>query len=216
MTDGFEASHVDPSRVELVMLDPASTRQDAARVTGQATAHGCAAVCLPPTLFPLRDVPEDLRLVAVAGYPSGKHHPLVKGSEAHMSIVNGAHEVHAVVDAANVVAADVNALISEIVTLREAVPYPATLQVAVGGPDTDLALDDDRILAFCRAAATAGADMVAVPHGWTAAAAQGAVPVKATGVRTAADAARALGTGARRVAVASDALGDVLGETPQA
>ncbi|MDN6388004.1 MAG: 2-deoxyribose-5-phosphate aldolase, partial [Corynebacterium sp.] len=109
---------------------------------------------------------------------------------------NGAHEVHADVDAANVVAADVNALISEIVTLREAVPYPATLQVAVGGPDTDLALDDDRILAFCRAAATAGADMV--------------------GVRTAADAARALGTGARRVAVASDALGDVLGETPQA
>lgn len=194
------------------MLDPASTRQDAARVIEQATAHGCAAVCLPPTLFPLRDVPEDLRLVAVAGYPSGKHHPLVKASEAHMSIVNGAHEIHAVVDAANVVAADVNALISEIVTLREAVPYPATLQVAVGEPVSDPALDETMIAEFCRAASTAGADMVAVPEGWAAVAAQGAVPVKVTGVHTAADAARALHAGARRVAVASDALGAVLGE----
>ncbi|WP_420099345.1 2-deoxyribose-5-phosphate aldolase [Corynebacterium sp.] len=153
----------DRSPTELTLLDPACTRADAAAVIARAVEGGCAAVCLPPTLFPLRDVPEGLRLVSVAGYPSGKHHPLVKASEAHMAVVNGAHEVHAVLDAANVAAADLNAMISEIVTLREAVPYPAMLRVSPGegGPD----LDDDQLRAFCRAAVTAGADTVAARSG---------------------------------------------------
>lgn len=161
----------DNTGVELVMLDPACTGRDARDLIEEAVDGGFSAVCLPPTLFPVRDVPETVRLVAAAGYPSGKHHPLVKASEAHMAVVNGAQEVHAVLDASNVVAADGNAMISEIVTLREAVPYPAVLRVSPGeyGADVpDTAPDTaagDRVRAFCRAAVTAGADMVSAGSG---------------------------------------------------
>ncbi|MCJ7857729.1 2-deoxyribose-5-phosphate aldolase [Corynebacterium kalidii] len=146
------------ARVERVMLDPTCTREDADALVTHAVDHGDVAVCVPPTLFPLRHAPETLRLVTVAGYPSGKHHPLVKASEAHMAVVNGAHEVHVVLDPAYVAAGDVNAMISEIVTLREAVPSPAVLRVAPGEYGVDP--DDERLRAFCRAAVTAGADMV--------------------------------------------------------
>lgn len=144
--------------IEATLLAPTCTRADASALLERATALGCTSVCLPPTMFPLRDAPEGLRLVSVAGYPTGKHHPLIKASEAHMAVVNGAYEAHAVLDPANVVAADRNAMISEIVTLREAVPYPAQLRVAVG----ETPVDEEHLETFCRAAVTAGADVVLV------------------------------------------------------
>ncbi|MGN0097501.1 MAG: hypothetical protein ACI38U_15735 [Corynebacterium sp.] len=152
------ASPVRGPWLEATLLDPTCTRADATALLERAMALDCTSVCLPPTMFPLRDVPEGLRLVSVAGYPTGKHHPLVKASEAHMAVVNGAHEAHVVLDPANVVAGDSNAMISEIVTLREAVPYPARLRVAVG----QTPVDDAHLEAFCRAAVTAGADVVVV------------------------------------------------------
>ena len=165
----------DNTGVELVMLDPACTGRDARDLIEEAVDGGFSAVCLPPTPAGQSPAHPARGTASVAGYPSGKHHPLVKASEAHMAVVNGAQEVHAVLDASNVVAADGNAMISEIVTLREAVPYPAVLRVSPGeyGADVpDTASDTapgtaagDRVRAFCRAAVTAGADMVSAGSG---------------------------------------------------
>lgn len=152
------ASPVRGPWLEATLLDPTCTRTDAPALFERATSYGCTSVCLPPTMLPLRDAPDGLRLVSVAGYPTGKHHPLIKASEAHMAVVNGAHEAHVVLDPANVLAGDRNAMISEIVTLREAVPYPARLRVAVG----QTPVDDEHLETFCRAAVTAGADVVVV------------------------------------------------------
>ncbi|MGJ0182072.1 2-deoxyribose-5-phosphate aldolase [Corynebacterium glyciniphilum] len=196
------SSPTSSSRTEVMLLDPACTREDAAAVIGRAVVGGYAAVCLPPTLFPLRDAPEDLRLVSVAGYPTGKHHPLIKASEAHMAVVNGAHEVHAVLDTANVVAGDLNAMISEIVTLREAVPYPAVLRVSPGEDGTGGDLDGDRVRVFCRAAVTAGADMV-----WACTDNDVAAMLEAVAGSTVAVAAPVDRAGVARVRVFADGLG---------
>lgn len=150
----------EPARTEPALLGPTATREDAARLVDAAREAGCVSVCLASSFFPLRGVPEDVAPVTVAGYPTGKQHPLVKASEAHMAVANGAAQAYVVLDAANAVRTDdgdLNALVSEIVTLREAVPYPAVLRVGVS---PDVVLTDGQAATLFRAAATAGADAV--------------------------------------------------------
>ncbi|TVU81392.1 deoxyribose-phosphate aldolase [Corynebacterium aurimucosum] len=63
-------------------------------------------------------------VIAVAGYPTGRHHSLVKAAEARLAVQSGAAEVWVAVDA---VLGDVTSLLSELVTLREACPLPVRL-----------------------------------------------------------------------------------------
>ena len=63
-------------------------------------------------------------VIAVAGYPTGRHHSLVKAAEARLAVQSGAAEVWVAVDA---LLGDATSLLSELVTLREACPLPARL-----------------------------------------------------------------------------------------
>ena len=63
-------------------------------------------------------------VIAVAGYPTGRHHSLVKAAEARLAVQSGAAEVWVAVDA---LLGDVTSLLSELVTLREACPLPVRL-----------------------------------------------------------------------------------------
>ena len=63
-------------------------------------------------------------VIAVAGYPTGRHHSLVKAAEARLAVQSGAAEVWVAVDA---LLGDATSLLSELVTLREACPLPACL-----------------------------------------------------------------------------------------
>src|SRR5699024_8159067 len=60
---------------------------------------------------------------------SGKHQSLIKATEARFSVEQGADEVDMVIDVANAVAGDENAMLSEIMAVREALPAPAVLKV---------------------------------------------------------------------------------------
>ena len=63
-------------------------------------------------------------VISVAGYPTGRHHSLVKAAEARLAVQSGAAEVWVAVDA---LLGDATSLLSELVTLREACPLPARL-----------------------------------------------------------------------------------------
>lgn len=63
-------------------------------------------------------------IIAVAGYPTGRHHSLVKAAEARLAVQSGAAEVWVAVDA---LLSDTTSLLSELVTLREACPLPVRL-----------------------------------------------------------------------------------------
>jgi deoxyribose-phosphate aldolase len=112
-------------------------------------------------MLPL-DVPETLRTATVVGFPSGKHHPLVKAAEARLAVSAGAVEIDMVIDIANALAGDANALISEIVAVREAVPHPVVLKVIL----ESALLDEQQLRTACRAAKTAGADYVKTSTGF--------------------------------------------------
>lgn len=69
-----------------------------------------------------------LTIITAVGFPTGRHHILVKASEARLAVSQGAHRVWACVDTSN---PDANALLSDMISLREAVPAPARLGVVV-------------------------------------------------------------------------------------
>jgi deoxyribose-phosphate aldolase len=147
--------------MDATLLKPEASRADAASLVATAAELGCGAVCVSPSMLPL-DVPETLRTATVVGFPSGKHHPLVKAAEARLAVNAGAVEVDMVIDIANALAGDANALISEIVAVREAVPHPVVLKVIL----ESALLDEQQLRTACRAAKTAGADYVKTSTGF--------------------------------------------------
>ncbi|WP_165241280.1 deoxyribose-phosphate aldolase [Corynebacterium lizhenjunii] len=64
------------------------------------------------------------RVIALAGFPSGRHHSLVKAAEARLAVQYGAEEVWVACDGA---VADPNALLADLVAIRESCPAPARL-----------------------------------------------------------------------------------------
>jgi deoxyribose-phosphate aldolase len=103
-----------------------------------------------------------LVVAAVAGFPSGKHHSLVKGAEARLAVDQGANEVDMVIDVGAAVAGDYNAVLSDILTVREAMGPTAVLKVII----ESAALTDEAIVETCLAAEKAGADFVKTSTGF--------------------------------------------------
>ena len=79
-------------------------------------------------------------VISVAGYPTGRHHTLIKASEARLAIQSGASEVWVSLDET---VTDANAVLSELIAIREACPDPARLGLivpeAVGAETADAA-----------------------------------------------------------------------------
>ena len=67
-------------------------------------------------------------VISVAGYPTGRHHTLIKASEARLAIQSGASEVWVSLDET---VTDANAVLSELIAIREACPDPARLGLIV-------------------------------------------------------------------------------------
>ena len=63
-------------------------------------------------------------IVSVAGYPTGRHHTLIKASEARLAVQSGAEEIWVSVDDT---IEEANTHLSELVTIQEACPDPVEL-----------------------------------------------------------------------------------------
>ncbi|WP_284852465.1 deoxyribose-phosphate aldolase [Corynebacterium rhinophilum] len=98
---------------------------------------------------------EPAGITAVAGYPTGRHHTLIKASEARLAIQSGADEVWVSVDAT---LADATPILAELVAIREACPDPARVGLIL--PETEPA----RSLAET-AAAQAGFHKIVIEKG---------------------------------------------------
>lgn len=135
---------------DLTLLGPTADAEMIRALIAQAQASQMRGICIAPSLLHAVTEPGELVVGTVCGYPTGKHHVLVKAAEARLSVQYGATDVALVPDQA----ADPNALIAEIAAVREAVPHPVTLGVVF----EPAFLGDDALTAACRAALTAGAD----------------------------------------------------------
>lgn len=160
----------EPSReavaaiLDATLLKPEASRDDVATLIREASDLGCGAVCVSPSMLPVGSLVDDatLRIATVAGFPSGKHASLVKATEARYAAQCGADEIDVVIDVAAALAKDQNALLGELITVREAVPHPLVLKVIL----ESAALDEEQLRTAVRASVQAGADYVKTSTGF--------------------------------------------------
>lgn len=207
--------------IDHTLLAPEATPADVAAIVETARELGVYAVCLSPSMLPVRA--PGLAVATVAGFPSGKHHSLVKGTEARFAVDQGAAEIDMVIDIGAAVAGDYNAVLADIVTVREAIEDRAVLKVII----ESAALSDDTIVEVCRVAERAGADFVKTSTGFHPAGGAdvravrlmaetvgGRLGIKASGgIRTAAAAAELIAAGATRLGLSRSA--EVLAGFPE-
>lgn len=150
--------------LDATLLKPEASRDDVATLIREASDLGCGAVCVSPSMLPVGSLVDDatLRIATVAGFPSGKHASLVKATEARYAAQCGADEIDVVIDVAAALAKDQNALLGELVTVREAVPHPLVLKVIL----ESAVLDEEQLRTAVRASVQAGADYVKTSTGF--------------------------------------------------
>ncbi len=146
--------------IDHTLLAPEATASDVDALIKEARELGVLAVCVSPSMLPVRA--PGLVVATVAGFPSGKHHSLVKGAEARLAVDQGAAEVDMVIDVGAARSGDYNAVLADIVAVREAMGDRALLKVII----ESAALSDEQIVAVCRAAEQAGADFVKTSTGF--------------------------------------------------
>ncbi|MFB9776491.1 deoxyribose-phosphate aldolase [Brevibacterium otitidis] len=154
--------------IDHTLLKPQSTAEDVAALVAEAQELGVLAVCVSPNMLPLMNT-GDLVVATVCGFPSGAHHAEVKAAEAALSVRQGAAEVDMVINLGLALAGDFKGVEAEI---REVVSACAESSRATGTEAIvkviieSAALNDEQIVAACRAAEAAGAHFVKTSTGF--------------------------------------------------
>lgn len=208
MADSAALTRADVAgMIDHTLLAPEATDADVTALIAEARELGVLAICVSPSMLPVRA--PGLVVATVAGFPSGKHHSLVKGAEARLAVDQGAAEVDMVIDVGAALSGAYDAVLSDIITVREAIGDRAVLKVII----ESAALTDEAIVGACRAAERAGADFVKTSTGFHPAGGAsahavrlmaetvgGRLGVKASGgIRTAEAAAELIAAGATRL-----------------
>lgn len=153
--------HAVAQMIDHTLLRPEATREQVAALVADARELGVLAVCVSPSQLPLENA-EGLVVATVCGFPSGAHHSEVKAAEAARAVADGADEVDMVINLGEALAGNWAAVEADIAAVRAAVPAPAVLKVII----ESAALDDEQIIAACRASESAGADFVKTSTGF--------------------------------------------------
>jgi deoxyribose-phosphate aldolase len=211
--------------IDHTLLAPEATPKDIQALCAEAKTLAVHAVCVSPTLTTVaaREVAGSfVRIAAVAGFPSGAHYVRLKASEAGEAAAMGAQEIDMVINLGLAAQGRWREVEEEIAAVRSEAPGPTLLKVII----ESALLDDEGIIAACRAAESAGADFVKTSTGFhpaggatTAAVALMAATVgprlgvKASGgIRTASDALAMVAAGATRLGLSRSAA--ILAEMP--
>ena len=148
--------------VDHTLLAPTAVAADVEALAAEAVRLGTYSICVSPSMLPLAAELGEVQVATVCGFPSGKHTPTAKATEAAEAVFHGADEVDMVIDLGLVKAGLLDQTRTEILAVRNAVPRPRVLKVII----ESAALSDDEIVAACQAAEAAGADFVKTSTGF--------------------------------------------------
>ena len=150
-------------QIDHTLLTPEATAADVTALIAEAIRLGTYSVCVSPSMLPL-SIPADadLKVAVVCGFPSGKHHSVVKAAEAALAIEQGADEIDMVIDIGAAEAGRFGDVQADIAAVRASIPAPKVLKVII----ESAALTDAEIIAVCQAAVAAGADFVKTSTGF--------------------------------------------------
>ncbi|MGA2320507.1 MAG: deoxyribose-phosphate aldolase [Solirubrobacteraceae bacterium] len=151
--------------IDHTLLAPEATPAEVANLAREGQALGVAAVCVSPTL--VRCAAQQLRagevaVASVVGFPSGAHTPAVKAAEAARAIGDGAGELDMVMNLGAALSGDWRAVEADIGAVRAVAGRSIVLKVII----ESALLCDAQIVAACRAAESAGAEMVKTSTGF--------------------------------------------------
>lgn len=149
--------------VDHTLLKPEATRADALAAVADAARLGTYAVCLSPSMLPI-DTGEQ-RSCVVVGFPSGKHHSLVKAAEARLAVDSGAAEVDMVIDIGAAADGRYDEIFAEVITVREGAG-DAVLKVIVESAVLLERIGPEGLAEVCRRAVDGGADFVKTSTGF--------------------------------------------------
>lgn len=151
--------------VDHTLLRTDATAADVRALVDEASDLSVFAVCISPSMLHFaRDLPSEVMLGTVCGFPSGKHATEIKAAEAAAAIRQGAREVDMVIDVGQLRAGDVDGVTADVAGVRAAMPGSALLKVII----ESAALSDEEIVKACRAAELGGAQFVKTSTGFHA------------------------------------------------
>jgi deoxyribose-phosphate aldolase len=201
--------------VDHTLLKPEATEGDIARLVDEATELRAYAICVSPSMVAVakRSGAHDKPIVAVVGFPSGKHLSAVKAEEARLAVAAGAAEIDMVIDVGAAVSGDFTAVAADVAAVRAAIGQDIVLKVIVESAALLGIVGEQALVSACQAAEDAGADFVKTSTGFHPAGGASVravelmratvgprVEVKASGgIRTTADAVAMLDAGATRL-----------------
>ena len=197
--------------IDDTLLEPEVTDDDVARLAKEAEQFGTGAICISPSRLPLAEgvLAPGIRVVAVAGFPSGAHPVAVKVAEAAAVVAAGASEVDMTIDLGAAMDDRWEKVTAEVAAVRAAIGPSIVLKVIIETAVIGL----DRIPPACHAAEAGGADFVKTSTGFhpaggatvaavaaIAAAVGGRLGVKAAGgIHTTEQALAMIAAGATRI-----------------
>ncbi|MGH9135522.1 MAG: deoxyribose-phosphate aldolase [Acidimicrobiales bacterium] len=203
--------------IDHTLLRPEATTADVAALCVEASELAVAAVCVSPSRLPLPTgvLAGGIAVAAVCGFPSGAHPGEAKAAEARLAVEAGASEIDAVIDLGLAKEHDWAGIERQLALIRQAIGTGIVLKVIV----ESAILDDEELVAACRAAEAAGADFVKTSTGFhpaggatvpavglMAATVGGRLGVKASGgIRTTDDALAMVEAGATRIGASRSA-----------
>lgn len=216
-TSAFTRAEV-AALVDHTFLSAEATRVNAHAATAEAIALGTKTICLSPSMFPINTGP--VLSCAVAGFPTGKHHSLVKAAEARLAVDSGAQEIAMVIDLGAALAGMLDEVFADVLTVRGAIGPEITLKVIIESAALLTSAGAQRVSEVSGEVAKAGATIIETSTGFHPAggattqaikliktAIPGGVGIKASGhVDTAEVAAELLVAGATRLGLTHTAL----------
>jgi deoxyribose-phosphate aldolase len=207
--------------IDHTLLRPTATPAEIDRLVAEASAHGFAAVCLPPVHVARAArglAGSAVRTGTVIGFPLGWVHPESRRDESRRAIADGAEELDTMWNLSWFLGGEDQRVLDDLaawVAAARAERRDLTLKIIL---ETSL-LDDEQKVRGARLVAAAGADFVKTSTGFAAGGATvadvallaavpeiaaGRIRVKAAGgIRDAATARRLLAAGATRLGTSS-------------
>ena len=150
--------------IDHTLLAPEATTQDIVKLCEEANAMKVAAVCISPSLLPIKSglLSGEIALACVTGFPSGAHTAATKAYEAANAVKHGATEIDMVINLGLVFNSMWLELGEEITAVRTSIAKTTKLKVII----ESAALTDEQIIMSCRVAVANGADFVKTSTGF--------------------------------------------------
>lgn len=125
MTDSAPSAAELAAVIDHTLLKPEATRPEVARAVGVAASHGCASVCVQPSMVAYANEVAGGRVpvCSVVGFPHGANLSETKATEAALAVAAGASEIDMVADLSALADGDEHAVSADVARVRAAVPH---------------------------------------------------------------------------------------------